>query len=43
MIPQFGERHYKLTGSRSSANPKEDKYDENRPICIIRQTTKGQR
>lgn len=34
MIPQFGER-CKSTGSRSSANPNQGKYDENRPRYLL--------
>lgn len=42
MIPQLGEGQ-KLTVSRTLANSKQDKYDENRPWHIHSQIAKDQR
>lgn len=42
IIPQLGEGH-KLTVSRTLANSKQDKYDENRPWHIHSQIVKDQR
>lgn len=40
MIPQFGKRH-KWTDSRSLANLEQDKYDENRPRCLVEKPLKA--